>query len=271
MRKVDKIIQKLENCLTNGLYEAIETETLELKNQPGNAEDKEYWSIKKTICAFLNTLGGIIVVGIKEDTKNKKYSFTGYDSRFEESMKMLENNAVFSLDGQPINISDHIRFEIRDFLGGRILLIHVERLAHDAKFVFTYNKENKLVAYERKLEGDHPIEKNKIEAQEEYKSEIKNRKELRPVINATLENISVDQLNEYIFWLNKEVIPNRYRVARSIQWNRLNDFTTFLSRFLNTSASRSSTSAMLLKVVFLNPPFSLMWCHRFSTGFSCGE
>lgn len=205
MKKVDQIIQKLENLITNNIYESIETETFELKNQPANTKDKEYTSIKETICSFLNTNGGIILIGIKEDKKEKKYIFNGYNSNFEENIKLLEKNAVYDINAKPVNISEYIKFEIRYFLDGRILVIYLERLPQDIKFVFTFNKQKELMAYERKMEGDHPIDKNKIDAQEEYKIEIKYAKELRPVINATIDNLSIDKLNEYIYLINKEI------------------------------------------------------------------
>lgn len=205
MKKVEQLIQKLENYITNDIFDSIETETFELKNQPANQKDKEYISIKETICSFLNTNGGMIMIGIKEDRKNKKYIFTGYDSNFEESIKILEKDAVYDINAKALNISEYIKFEIRDFLDGRVLIIYVEGLPHDIKFVFTYNKDKELVAYERKMEGDHPINKNKIEAQEEYKQDIKYTKELRPVINTTINNLSVDKLNDYIYWINRRV------------------------------------------------------------------
>ncbi len=202
MTRAEKIIQKLEYYIANNIYESIETEIFELKNQPANQKDKEYVSIKETICSFLNANGGIIIIGIKEDKKNKKYIFNGYNSNFEESIKILETAAVYDINAKPINISEYIKFEIRDFLNGRILIVFVERLPHDIKFVFTYNKERELVAYERKMEGDHPIDKNKIEAQEEYKIEIKYTKELLPVTNTNINNLSVDKLNDYIYLIN---------------------------------------------------------------------
>ena len=205
MKKVDQIIQKLENYVTNNIFESIETETFEIKNQPANQKDKEYISIKETVCSFLNTNDGFIIIGIKEDKENKKYVFKGYNSNFEESIKILEKETVYDINSNPINISEFIKFEIRDFLDGRILIIHVERLPHDIKYVFTPNKKGELVAYERKMEGDHPIDKNKIDAQEEYKQEIQYTKELRPVINTTINNLSIDKLNEYIYWINKEI------------------------------------------------------------------
>ncbi len=200
MKTIDKIIQKLEDYIVNNQYEPLETEAFELKNQPGNQKQSEYTSIKQTICAFLNTNSGIIVVGVKEDSKEKKYTFTGYKSTFEESFKSLEKNAVTDIKGIPIDISEYIKFEIKPFLDGHILAIYVEKLPHDVKYVFVNG-----TAYERKLTGDHPVDRLKIEAHEEYKLEIKNSKELRPVINTTIQNLSADKLNDYIYWINKEI------------------------------------------------------------------
>ena len=205
MKIVEKFIQKLESLILNKTYESIETETFEIKNQPAFQKDNEYISIKETICSFLNTNGGILLIGIKEDIKNKEYIFTGYNSDFEESFKLLESNSIFQFNGLSLNISEYLKFEIKDFLDGRVLIIYVDSLPHDLKFVFTKNKHDEFIAYERKFEGDHPIDKLKIDAQEEYKEEIKYRKELKPVINAMIDNLSVDKLNDYIYWLNKEI------------------------------------------------------------------
>lgn len=201
MKKVDKILQKLEDCIQNGIYQPIEKENFELKNQPSNQKDKEYTSIKETICAFLNTNDGFLIVGIKEDTHNKKYIFKGgYKNEFEESIKLLQTETVQDINNKSIDISDNIRFEIKDFLDKFVLIIHVEKLPDDKKYVFLNQK-----AYQRILTGDHEIDKNKIAAHEEYKQEMQYAKELHPVIEAELNNISIDKLNEYIFQINKEI------------------------------------------------------------------
>ncbi len=201
MKKIDKIIQKLENYITNNEYEPIESESFELKNQPANAKDKDYDSIKESICAFLNTNEGILLVGIKEDIKNKKYIIgNGYNQDFEANFKTLLNESFEDFEKRKIDISDYIRFEIKDFLDKQILVIYVEKLPADKKYAFLNGK-----AYQRKLTGDHEIDKNKISAQEGYKKEIENSRELFPVLNATIQHISVDKLNDYIYQINKEI------------------------------------------------------------------
>jgi len=204
MKFIDKQIQKLEYLVTNRKFQELETEAFEIKNQPSNEKDKEYASIKETICAFLNTGDGIILIGIKEEkergTKNKKYIFKGYNSDFEPSFKRLETEAVRNITGNKVNIADYLQFEIKDFLHGQVLAIHVSKLPHDKRYVF-FNK----VAYGRKITGDVKIDQNKIDAYEEYKQGLQYAKELHPVINTHLENLSIDKLNEYIYHLNKEI------------------------------------------------------------------
>ncbi len=197
MTLADKKIQVLEDCITHDKYESVETEWFEVKNQP--ATNKELYTVKETICAFLNTNGGILLIGIYEDIKNKKYIFNGYNSQFEESFKKLEKESVQDSLGKSIDISELIKFEVKDFLTGYVLLIYVEPLPLDRKFSF-FNG----VAYERKLTGDHPINKTKLLSHEEYKQEIYNARELFPVPKTTIDNLSVEKLNDYIYWLNKE-------------------------------------------------------------------
>lgn len=199
MKQVDIVLDKLEDLIRNNTYEDVETEIIELKNLPPNQKDEEYKSIKETICAFLNTDNGILIIGIKHEQKKKIYHFKGYDSNFEESIKILEKESVKDIHGNSIDLSGYIKFEIKNFMDGRVLIVYVDKLPHDKKYAF-FNG----VAYERKLTGDHPIEKNTILAQEEYKEEIKSARELFPVLTTTINNLSVDKLNEYIYWINKE-------------------------------------------------------------------
>ncbi|HRI28492.1 MAG TPA: ATP-binding protein, partial [Chitinophagales bacterium] len=77
MREIDKILLALEEQITTGTYISAETDKIELKDLSGGSNWKE---LHKTVCAFLNTKGGIIIVGVKEDQKQQRYTFTGYNA-----------------------------------------------------------------------------------------------------------------------------------------------------------------------------------------------
>ena len=196
MKYIDNILQKLENCIGSQTYEPIETEKLEIKDLSNSTDWSELY---KSVNAFLNTQGGIVIIGIKEDSKNKQYKFTGFSPNNEPKIKELPKQFT-SNEKKEINLSEYIRpetMELRPFLTGHICLIFVEKLPEDQKYV--YYKEK---AYERQMTGDHLIPPEKILAKHEQRIEIRNAQELQPVPDAVLTDLNVDKLNEYITLLN---------------------------------------------------------------------
>lgn len=73
MKVVDKVLSRLESCLETGTYQSIETDKIELKDLSRGPEWKELY---KSVCAFLNSQGGIVILGVHENTKKKAYKFT---------------------------------------------------------------------------------------------------------------------------------------------------------------------------------------------------
>ncbi len=199
MKLIDKIIQKLESCIKQKTYEALETDIVEIKNIPGS--DGDWKEIYKTICAFLNTQGGILILGVKEDKEKRNYSFgSGYSENIEPKIKEV---ATLYTDehNNKIDVSQYIsNFQIKDFLDRRIGVWYIENLSEDAKFIF-FNK----VAWERKITGEHKIDERKIESQRDFKKEIENSRELKIVEQASLSEIDIDKINEFISLLNKEI------------------------------------------------------------------
>jgi predicted HTH transcriptional regulator len=199
MDYVDKILQLIAECINNNTYREVETERLELKNLAGGWGDDWY----KTVCAFLNTNGGIVIIGIqdKNNIKPPHYKFTGYinSSANENHLKQELPKKFVNKEGTILDLSAYLsEIEIRDFLEGRVAIINVNELPADEKFVYYEG-----VAYQRKLTGDYEISQAEIEEYEELKQELVSAQELSLVKGADLSLLNIDKLNQYIIRFNK--------------------------------------------------------------------
>ncbi len=198
MREIDKILLQIEEHIKSGTYSDVETDKFELKDLSTGSDWKELY---KSACAFLNTRGGIIVIGIKEDVQQKQFRFTGFNSGNENNIKQLP--LQFKDDeGNAINLTEYIRpdlVEVKPFLTGQICLVFVEKLPDEEKYVF-YNND----AFERRMTGDHRIPDEKILKQKELKKDLKHATELDFVPNTTLDDLDVDRLNDFIIRLNTD-------------------------------------------------------------------
>lgn len=197
MKVIDNILNQLEECLQSNTFRELETDKIELKDLSGGDDWREMY---KSACAFLNTQGGMIIIGVKEKNDKSGYQFHGFRAESENKLKELPKQ--FTSDtGQPVDRSNYIRpdlFEIRDFMTGRICVVYVEKLPEDKKYVM-YNG----TAYERKMTGDHKITKEEVDKQKELRVELETVRELRNVKNATLEDLDIDKLNDFIQRLNQ--------------------------------------------------------------------
>ncbi|MBI3232931.1 MAG: ATP-binding protein [Bacteroidetes bacterium] len=205
MREIDKVLLQIEEHIRSGTYSHVETDKFELKDLSKGEKWKEFY---KSVCAFLNTRGGIIVVGINEDVKNKRFSFTGFDSNTESKVKDLSSQFTND-EGKKIDLSAYIRpdlIELKPFLSGQICLLFIEKLPDDERYVF-YEK----VAYERRITGDHKVEADRISRQLELKQELKHATELDLIPKATLDDLDVDLLNEFIRLLNTDKKVENYK------------------------------------------------------------
>lgn len=196
MKTAEKILAKIEACITHNTYEKIETDKTELKDLSGGISVELY----KSACAFLNAEGGIIIIGIHENEEQKKYIFKGYNPEIENALKELPKQFT-DQQRQPLDLSlSFPNYEIKDFLDGKVCVVYVEKLDEERKYVF-YKGE----AYKRKITGDHKLIRAEIEARNELKEEIRNAREIKTVADATLDNLDVDKLNEYITRLNQDI------------------------------------------------------------------
>lgn len=196
MREIDRILNILEQCLRDSIYLPVETERIELKDLSSGDDWKELY---KTSCAFLNTNGGIIIIGVNE--KNKQYRLTGFNQDNEEKLKELSQKIFTNEEGQTMDLQNYFpAYEIKPMLDKRVCLVFVEKLPEDLKFAFLQK-----TAYERKITGDHKIAAQKIQSQKEIKEELLHAREIQIIPDATLDTLNVDKLNEYLIRLNRDV------------------------------------------------------------------
>lgn len=197
---VDVILGKLAELITQGRFEDMESDTVEIKPVP--AEGGQWRELHKSVNAFLNTRGGIVIFGVKEEGQGspRRYVFTGYQEHAEPKLKDLPG-LFTDRPGHKLDMSDCFPpMELRPFLGGRVAVMYVDELAADRKYCFLGGE-----AYRRVITGDHKIKEAEVDAQEEFKEEAVHARELQPVQGATIDDLDLDRLNEYIQQLNRTV------------------------------------------------------------------
>jgi len=197
---IDRVLARLAELIGQRRFEELESDTLEIKPVP--ADGGQWRERYRSVNAFLNTRGGILILGVKEEGQGtgKRYVFTGYQDHAEPKLKELAR-LFTDRAGRPLDLSDCFpSMALKPFLTGRLVVVYVDELAADRKYCF-YQRE----AYRRILTGDHRIKESEIEAQEEFKEEALHARELRIVPTATVDDLDLDRLNEYIQNLNRTV------------------------------------------------------------------
>ncbi len=193
---IKETILTIEKSIREGVFIDVEKSKIELKDlSTGN----DWKSLTETICAFLNSDGGIVICGINE--KNKQYKFTGFNRKNESRLIQLHSDFLKNDHNVLVDLSENIFFEYENFLDGEIVVIIVYSLSEDKKFL-KFNDQY----YERKLTQDKIIPPAKIQRQKEYKSELDYAKELSIVDKATTHDLSLDKINKYVDLLNREIL-----------------------------------------------------------------
>jgi len=102
---VDKVLRKLEALIRSGRHEALETDGLEIKPVPSDAGSWKQIYISAN--AFLNTRGGILILGVKEEGAGdaRRWVHTGYAENSENKLKELKDQYT-DRKGNKLDLSD---------------------------------------------------------------------------------------------------------------------------------------------------------------------
>ena len=184
-------------------FEKLEPHVLEVKDLSRAKDAADWKQMYITVSAFLNTDGGLVLCGIKENEKEKTYEITGFNSEHEDKIRAeLTSGNHFTDDERNQLKLDHrnITFKLFNFRGKQIGVVNVHPFADDEKFVF-YRKTN--TAYIREMTGDKKLTQAQLEAHQEYKRELEYARELRPVPGATIEDLDLGKIQQLVRLLNE--------------------------------------------------------------------
>ena len=208
--EIDAILAKLERLVRDGGDESVEGDIYELKPVPSGGGS--WHEITVSANAFLNTRGGILILGVKENKREKgkypegRYKFTGWREDNENNLKELPTKFA-DMDGHDLELGEYFRpLAVRPFLDGQVALQFVDELPADRKYA-CLRVDNRHVrsageGYKRVGTGDRLLTTTEIESQREYREEARSARELRPVAGTNLESIDLNQLNDFITRLN---------------------------------------------------------------------
>jgi ATP-dependent DNA helicase RecG len=189
---LDQTIAAIELALSSDQFVDLENPVVELKDlSTGN----EWTSLNQTICAYLNTNGGYVICGIRE--RNKTYKYPGFDRNNEG--RLIELRSRFFKNDYDVlpDLTDYIDFDYRNVLDKTLAIVTVRPLSEDLKYL--KYEEN---YYERVLTQDKIISQAKILQHREYKAELEYAKEISPVANASLNDLDLDKINQFIIKIN---------------------------------------------------------------------
>ena len=193
--KIKDILSTIARSIKEGVFIDVEKTKVELKDlSTGN----DWKSLRETICAFLNSDGGVIICGVRE--RKNAYKYTGFNRNNES--RIIDLQTKFFKDDQDrfFELSANIFFDYENFLDGEIVVIFVYPLSEDLKYA-----QYDGVYYERRLTQDKVITTAKLQKQSEYKKELSNTRELTAVPSATITDLSLEKINHYVTLQNQEI------------------------------------------------------------------
>ncbi len=192
---LEESLLRIQQSIQSQTFIDVETGKVELKDlSTGN----DWKSLKETVCAYLNTEGGIVLCGVRE--RNKSYVLKGFDRNNESNIIDLQIRCFKDDNLTFVDLSNTIFFDYYTIQDTEIVAIAVYPLSDDLKYV-SFNG----LYYERKLTQDREIPTSKLQRQREYKRELEYAKELTNIEGAAHSDLSLDKINKYINLLNLEI------------------------------------------------------------------
>jgi ATP-dependent DNA helicase RecG len=255
---IKETLEIIGKSIQSNQFIDVETSIVELKDLSGG---KDWISLKESICAFLNTKGGYVVCGVKE--RNKSYTLTGFNRNNEFNLTQLTRETFQNDKNQFIVLDDYITLDFVLLQEKTIAVIEVLPLSEDLKYVKfgeTY--------YERVLTRDQVLPKPKLVQHQEYKQELEYSKEISAVKDATIDDLDLDKINQFIIKIN---ITGRKETVKK----DLADAMDFLKRRYCVDAATGQITTLGL-LLFGKEPFQKLQyraevdCY-FETGNSIGR
>src|SRR5665213_3183363 len=200
MDPFDDILEKLADLVVSQKFVEMETEGIEIKPVP--AQGNEWRAVHESVNAFLNTRGGILILGIKEEQNPRRYVVTGWKEHAENNLKEFADKFT-DRAGNPLKLTSAFPLkQIREMPRGlgRVCIVYVDPLPADQRYVFLGGQ-----AYKRHLSSDLKLTVAEIDAQEDFKEQAKSARELQPVPGLGLTGLDLSKLNAFIFQLNQPV------------------------------------------------------------------
>jgi hypothetical protein len=154
MKLVNDILQHIAYSIANNEYVWTDQERIAIKD---NGHFAGEWSdLYISANAFLNTNGGNIIIGIKDDEDNNRYVFNGFDDRNGPKLQTLVHQFT-DTQGNAVDVTEYIHFEKIPFETGEVMALQVDALPESLRPVCY-----KGYAYQRSVSGDLKIPGIKI-------------------------------------------------------------------------------------------------------------